>query len=59
MRAGPGKVLGEDILKILYAAEDEKVKVSATGKLAIIAPNGERNSSQVSTGDIYEDYPPY
>ena len=25
MDDGPGKVLGEDVLKILYAAEEEKV----------------------------------
>ena len=37
---GPGKELGEDILKILYAAEEEKVEVGAGGDLTIIGPDG-------------------
>ena len=41
MEPGPGHDLSQDILKILYAAEDEKVDVSATGELTITAPNGE------------------
>jgi hypothetical protein len=28
MEAGPGQELSQDVLKILYAAEDEKVEVS-------------------------------
>ena len=44
MEAGPGNDLSQDILKILYAAEDEKVTVSATGELTITAPNGEQVS---------------
>ena len=34
------QVLGQDILKILYASEDEKVAVSADGVLTITAPDG-------------------
>lgn len=41
MEAGPGNDLSQDILKILYAAEDEKVEVSASGELTITAPNGD------------------
>lgn len=52
MEAGAGNDLSQDILKILYAAEDEKVEVSATGELTITAPNGEQVSGQVPTGDI-------
>jgi len=33
-------ILGQDILKILYASEDEKVAVSADGVLTITAPDG-------------------
>ena len=51
MEAGPGNDLSQDILKILYAAEDEKVEVSASGELTITAPNGEQVSGQVPTGD--------
>ena len=40
--AGPAEVLGQDILKILYAAEDEKVEVTQTGELTITAPSGEK-----------------
>ena len=42
MENGPGNDLSQDILKILYAAEDEKVEVSASGELTITAPNGEQ-----------------
>lgn len=35
-------------MKILYAAEDEKVEVSQTGELVITAPNGEK----VIGGDV-------
>jgi len=38
--AGPGNDLGQDILKILYAAEDEKVDVATNGELTITAPDG-------------------
>ena len=34
--------MSQDILKILYAAEDEKVEVSGSGELVITAPNGEK-----------------
>ena len=34
-------MLGIDILKILYASEDEKVTVSEDGKLIIAAPGGD------------------
>lgn len=40
--AGPAEVLGQDILKILYAAEDEKVEVTQSGELTITAPSGEK-----------------
>lgn len=39
---GPGQELSQDTLKILYAAEDEKVEVSQSGELIITAPNGEK-----------------
>ena len=42
MEAGPGQELSQDVLKILYAAEDEKVEVSQAGELTITAPNGEK-----------------
>lgn len=32
--------LGQDILKILYASEDEKVTIDNEGKLTITAPDG-------------------
>jgi len=32
--------LGQDILKILYASEDEKVTIGNEGKLTITAPDG-------------------
>lgn len=55
MEPGPGNDLSQDILKILYAAEDEKVEVSASGELTITAPNGEQVSGQVPTaGDAGE-----
>lgn len=44
---GPGKELSQDILKILYAAEDEKVEVSAEGQLTITAPNGEQVTGNI------------
>jgi microtubule-associated protein, RP/EB family len=50
MEAGPGNDLSQDILKILYAAEDERVEVSASGELTITAPNGEQVSGEISTG---------
>ena len=37
---GPGKELGQDILKILYAAEEEKVDVGTDGVLTITGPDG-------------------
>jgi len=47
LEAGPGNDLSQDILKILYAAEDEKVEVSAAGELTITASDG-----QPVSGDI-------
>jgi len=47
MEAGPGNDLSQDILKILYAAEDEKVEVSASGELTITAPNGEQVQGEI------------
>ena len=47
MEAGPGNDLSQDILKILYAAEDERVEVSASGELTITAPNGEQVQGEV------------
>lgn len=44
---GPGQELSQDILKILYAAEDEKVTVTQEGELTITAPTGEQ-----VTGDV-------
>ena len=35
------------MLKILYAAEDEKVEVSANGELTITAPNGEQVQGEI------------
>ena len=49
MEAGPGNDLSQDILKILYAAEDERVEVSASGELTITAPNGEQVQGEVPT----------
>ena len=40
MEDGLGKALGDDVLKILYAAEEEKVQVGAGGDLTIIGPDG-------------------
>ena len=40
MEDGLGKALGDDVLKILYAAEEEKVQVGAAGDLTIIGPDG-------------------
>lgn len=37
-----GKELGQDILKILYAAEEEKVDVAADGGLTITGPDGQQ-----------------
>lgn len=48
MEAGPGNDLSQDIMKILYAAEDEKVQVSANGVLTITAPNGEQVQGEIS-----------
>ena len=48
LEAGPGADLSQDILKILYAAEDEKVEVSASGELTITAPNGEQVSGDIA-----------
>ncbi len=47
MEAGPGNDLSQDVLKILYAAEDEKVDVSANGELTITAPNGEQVQGEI------------
>ena len=47
---GPGKELGEDILKILYAAEEEKVEVGAGGDLTIIGPDGNAVTSNPAEG---------
>lgn len=47
LEAGPGQELSQDILKILYAAEDEKVTVTQEGELTITAPTGEQ-----VTGDV-------
>jgi len=33
-------IVGQDILKILYASEEEKVSVSTDGKLSIVSPSG-------------------
>jgi hypothetical protein len=33
-------IVGQDILKILYASEEEKVNVSSDGKLSIVSPSG-------------------
>jgi hypothetical protein len=33
-------IVGQDILKILYASEEEKVNVTSEGKLSIVSPNG-------------------
>ena len=47
---GPGKELGDDILKILYAAEEEKVEVGAGGDLTIIGPDGNAVTSNHGAG---------
>ena len=47
---GPGKELGDDILKILYAAEEEKVEVGAGGDLTIIGPDGNAVTSNPAEG---------
>lgn len=47
----PGYDLGQDILKILYAAEDEKVEVAQTGELTITAPTGEQVTGEVQAAD--------
>ena len=47
---GAGKELGEDILKILYAAEEEKVEVGAGGDLTIIGPDGNAVTSNPAEG---------
>lgn len=49
MEPGPGHDLSQDVLKILYAAEDEKVEVSASGVLTITAPNGEQVQGEITT----------
>jgi hypothetical protein len=33
-------VVGQDILKILYASEEEKVTIASDGKLTIESPTG-------------------
>lgn len=38
-------ILGQDILKILYASEEEKVAVDSTGKLTISSSSGVVESS--------------
>lgn len=40
LEEGPGKELGQDVLKILYAAEEEKVDVGQGGELTITGPDG-------------------
>ena len=55
--AGPGNDLSQDILKILYAAEDEKVEVSANGELTITAPNGEQVQGEIPVGDAGAEVP--
>ena len=40
MENGPGNDLSQDILKILYAAEEEKVDVGQGGELTITGPDG-------------------
>ena len=47
---GTGKVLGQDVLKILYAAEEEKVEVGAEGDLTIIGPDGNAVTSNPGAG---------
>ena len=54
MEAGPGNDLSQDILKILYAAEDEKVDVSANGELTITAPNGEQVQGEIPATNVPE-----
>ena len=43
-------------MKILYAAEDERVEVSANGELTITAPNGEQVQGEVP--NVGEDMTP-
>lgn len=57
MEPGLGNDLGQDILKILYAAEDEKVEVSASGELTITAPNGEQVQGQIAAPTTGADEP--
>jgi hypothetical protein len=43
-------MIGPDVLKILYASEDEKVTIGETGKLTIISAGGEVTTcSEVET----------
>ena len=51
MDDGPGKALGEDVLKILYAAEEEKVQVGASGDLTIIGPDGNAVTSSAAEAE--------
>ena len=57
LEAGPGNDLSQDILKILYAAEDERVEVSAQGVLTITAPNGEQVSGEIQPAAQTPDEP--
>ena len=45
LEEGAGKELGQDVLKILYAAEEEKVDVGANGDLTITGPDGQQVSA--------------
>jgi len=55
MEPGLGNDLGQDILKILYAAEDEKVEVSASGELTITAPNGEQVQGEIANAGAADE----
>ena len=54
MEDGPGKALGDDVLKILYAAEEEKVQVGAGGDLTIIGPDGNAVTSSGAEAEPVE-----
>ena len=50
--------MGESILKVLYAGEDEGIDINEDGNLIITQPNGEQFVHEVINPDVQEQIQP-
>lgn len=50
--------MGESILKVLYAGEDEGIDINEDGNLIITQPNGEQFVHEVINPDLQEKIQP-